>query len=219
MNQKGFGRSIILISIAILVLIVGKVYYSGSNQNSNSDIRTTNDPAIVNSVIPTSDSSSLIAEQKNWKIYSNSALGFSFSYPTELNYIYDQFGFNHPDNPEGNLLLQNYDGSNPRKYQSTDFQMVIEAYKNSEQIGLDLYVKDPNKVWNQGGIQTFKSTTVGDLAALKGATVQKYEKTPTLWVSNKGFILTIYLGTPKSENADLFDKILETFKFSNSSSL
>ena len=149
----------------------------------------------------------------NWKTYTNKALGFSFSYPQELSYLYDQFGFNHPDNPEGNLLLQNYDGSKPRKNQAIDFQMVVEAYKSSDRVTLDKYVKDPNKVWNQSGVQTFTDIILDNEPSLKGLAIQKNEKVPTIWISHKGYILTIYLETPKSTNASLFDQILSTFKF------
>ncbi|MDP3973913.1 MAG: hypothetical protein Q8P92_03710 [Candidatus Daviesbacteria bacterium] len=204
-NQK--GNFLLIIGLVVLVLVVGAGGYFLYQKQVNKPVTTPQTSQVTPSPIPD--------ETANWKTYSNSSLGFSFSYPMILDHLYDQFGFNHPDNPEGNLLLQNFDGSKPRQDQPTDFQMVVEAYKNSDQVTLDKYVKDPNKVWNQSGVQIFADITLGNEPALKGLAIQKNEKVPTIWVSHKGYVLTIYLETPKSTNASLFDQILSTFKFSD----
>lgn len=198
-------------ALLIFIITLGTGYFIGVNKYSLPGLVTTT-PTPINLGDLHQNSTDSISD---WKTYSNSSLGFSFSYPMILDHLYDQFGFNHPDNPEGNLLLQNYDGSKPRQDQSTDFQMVVEAYKNSDQVTLDKYVKDPNKAWNQSGVQTFANITLGNEPALKGLAIQKNEKVPAIWVSRKEYILTIYLETPKSTNASLFDQILLTFKFTD----
>src|SRR3989344_3718673 len=51
----------------------------------------------------------------NWKIYTNGILGFQFSNPQEINFIYDQFKeYTENKSSSGNLLLQNFDGLKPR---------------------------------------------------------------------------------------------------------
>lgn len=200
MEQKGLAP--ILVVLIIALGIGGYLIYSGKiNLNQKySPQQTTQTPTASD-------------QTANWKTYTNSSLGFSFSYPKELSYLYDQFGFNHPDNPEGNLLLQNYDGSKSTKGDSSNFQFQIEAYKNSDQVSLDNYIKNPNKVWNMNNPQTFTSIMLGDRQAYKGQSIQKNEKVPAVWVMNNSYIFTITLSTPNSKNAVWFDKILSTFKF------
>ena len=214
----------ILIVILIVLAVSGYLIYNNYLNNRTkvvSPLATTNPiPAPTGANVSSESTGSALSpaptgagETANWKTYTNSALGFSFSYPKELNYIYDQFGFNHPDNPEGNLLLQNYDGSKLSKDDSANFQMEVDAYKNTDQATLEKYVKDPNKVWNINNAQTFTSLILGNEPALKGQAIQKNEKVPTLWVAHKGYILTIHSETPNSQNASWFNQILSTFKF------
>lgn len=197
MSQKGLAPIVIILLIAAGV--GGYLIYSGKiNLPQKQTLET---------------KTSEVNETTDWKTYSNSSLGFSFSYPKQLDYLYDQFGFNHPDNPEGNLLLQNYDGANSAQQDPANFQLVISAYKNVDKVALETFVKDPAKVWNINNTQTFTPFMLHNKPAYKGKSIQKNEKVPTVWVVNNGYILTIYLETPESRNAAWFDEILPTFKF------
>lgn len=201
MNQTGLSPLLTILLITGL-LIGGYFLYGQTSDFPKAPKQTTE-------VTP----SPISDETANWKTYNNSALGFSFSYPKELNYLYDQFGFNHPDNPEGNLLLQNYDGSNPTNEDPANFQLVIDAYKNVNKVTLETFVKDPNKVWNISNSQTFTPFILDGKSAYKGESIQKNKKVPAVWIENNGYILTIYLETPESSKAAWFDQIISTFKF------
>lgn len=138
----------------------------------------------------------------NWKTYTNEDYRFSFSYPKELTYLYDHL-------KDGNILLQNFDGSSPRKELDSDFQMVITANDTN---GKPL--EDYPKQWETelGKLPT-ETISVGGITAIKDFSGQKYQAVPTVWFSKNATTFMIQLSHPKSTNKIWFDQILSTFKF------
>lgn len=195
-------------------------FFMGMNYQSTLDLSGSQQAYTSLTVIKPSPTPEKI---NGWKTYKNESIGFSFSYPKELTFLYDQFDVFIKNNlgnlvkdesNSGNLLLQNFDGKRRAKDNSSDFQLVIDSYRNPEHTSLDSYVKNPNKLWNNyNSNQSFESLTVGGENAIKGQTITKYKVTPAVWIKHKGYILTIFLGTPNSTKLNLFDQILSTFKF------
>lgn len=138
----------------------------------------------------------------DWKTYTNEDYGFSFSYPKELTYLYDHL-------KGGNILLQNFDGSSPRKELDSDFQMVVTADDTNTKP-----LEDYPKQWETelGKLPT-ETISVGGITAIKGFSGQKFQAVPTVWFSKSATTFMIQLSRPKSTNKIWFDQILSTFKF------
>jgi hypothetical protein len=194
----------IVIGVAILAvgigvgLAVGK--YSSSSAESQKQVQKTDIPATSPSVAPTE----MVDPTANWKTYANKDYGFSFSYPKELTYLYDHL-------KGGNILLQNFDGSSPRKELDSDFQMVITADDaNSKPL------EDYPKQWETelGKLPT-ETISIGGIIAIKGFSGQKYQAVPTVWFIRNNTIFMAQLSHPKSTNKIWFDQILSTFRFTN----
>lgn len=195
-----------------------KVVYWGTGQSctfsaSIEDVSKCLDSEIIQTFKFTDQTEDISLDTANWKTYTNTNLGFSFSYPQELNYLYDQFdNFLTKNAPGGNLLLQNFDGSKPfQGDQSSIFQLAIDVYRNSESLTLDTYVNNQRKANNV--TEPSQNVTISGKNAIKGMTVQKNERVHALWFMQKGYIFTVYLETPKSTFVNWFNQILSTFKF------
>jgi hypothetical protein len=187
-DDEGFVQIVII--LLALILVAGGAYYFGT-KNKTVQVPVASSNPVVN---PTAD------PKANWKTYSNSQFGFQLMYPTELTYLYDQL-----KQVGDNLLLQNFNGSKPRKEESSDFQMVLYV-SNDTGLGLEKVVKNSeNKI--------ISNITIGGEKAIKGTSIQKYEEVPTVWVKHSGYLFTIQLSTPKTTNFSLFDQILSTFQF------
>lgn len=195
-----------------------KLYYIYSNNTGYSFIGSGSimpnvDHSILDKIVRTFKTipTDTMNETANWKTYTNSSLGFSFSYPLDLIYLYDQFDdFINKNTLNGNLLLQNFDGTKPRREKASDFQLVVDVNRNQQHLSLNEYIEQNNNL-NPSNLQEI---SINGKKAIRGIAIQKYEKVPVVWLEYKGFIFTIFLETPKSTNAQWFDKILSTFRFS-----
>lgn len=137
-------------------------------------------PIVVPTATPTPDPTA------NWKTYTNSKLGFTFQYPTELVFLSDGL-----DNG-GSLLLQNFDGIKSNGDTNTSFQLALF------------------KTQTNGSGQI---TTINSYRAIRGTSVQKKEDVPTVWITNGTSYYMFQLSTPKTINSVWFDQILSTFQF------
>lgn len=189
-----------------LVNIQDDVKYRGFNiqmkVGSDSDIQ------IFDQILSTfkfTDETSTI-DTSNWKTFGNQELGFSFSYPKELTYIFDYLGeYTNKGQLTGNLLLQNFPDKSESQITNIDFQIVLWIAKDS---GISL-----SQLAKNAGSETTTNISVGGITAVKGTSVQKYSNVPTIWFTHGGNLFTIQLSTPNSNNAKWFDQILSTFKF------
>ncbi|MDP1722204.1 MAG: hypothetical protein Q8L37_03265 [Candidatus Gottesmanbacteria bacterium] len=142
-----------------------------------------------------------------WITYTNDKHKFSFTYPQELSYLNDYLDKN--TQIYGNLLLQNFDGSKPRKELTSDFQMGIWLNKDD---GTPL-ANHPKQWEKELGKLPIEYITVGGINAIKGFSEQKYQAVPTVWFSKNDDSYMIQLSHPNSTNKIWFDQILSTFKF------
>ncbi len=196
-NQKGFIPVVII--LVILIGFVG-IYYLGTLKSG----KIITSPTPIESSIasakpsPVSINKSTLDPTTNWKVYTNNQYKFSFNYPDKLSYLYDQLD-------GGNLLLQNFDGTKPRKELNSDFQIVIFISKD-DSTTLEQLAKNAQSK-NTAGFE------LDGAVAIKGTSVQKDLDIPTVWVKNKGNIFTIQMSNVNSTNKAWFDLILSTFKF------
>lgn len=147
-----------------------------------------------------------LGQDKGQKMYTNSKLGLSFSYPSDLIYVYDYLNnFTDKSQLTGSLSLQNFADKGNSQITNDDFQIAIWVGKDT---GITL-----DKLAMNAGSKSIKHTTVNGVDSVKGTSVQKYQDVPTVWLINKGVLYTLQLSTPSSINATWFDQILSTFKF------
>jgi len=200
-NQKGFIPIIII--LIVLIGFVG-VYYVGTLKPQKVVDSPTPTAISTVSTAPTAKPVVTSDPTANWKTYTNSQYKFLFTYPKELTYLYDQLS-------GGNLLLQNFDGSKPRKELDSDFQFVLTVSKYG---GNPL--EDYPKLWeSEYGKNQTKDIIVGGVKAIKGFSGQKYTPVPTVWFTDNNTLFTVQLSNPKSTNEEWFDQILSIFKFTN----
>lgn len=193
---KKESNTLTIVSVAVFIILalgaVAYLYYQ--NQQLKGMLASYQNPT------PTSSATALATADPtaNWKTYTNSLYKFSFTYPAELTYLYDQLS-------GGNLLLQNFDGSKPRKELNSDFQLVLVVSKD-----------DGNTLSQLAKNAASKNTTnvkIGEADAVRGTSIQKYVDVPTVWFKDNGNLFTIQLSNPNSTNNKWFDQILSTFKF------
>ena len=152
-------------------------------------------PAAIN---PTSDPTA------EWNTYESAEFNFSFKYPSELTYIYDQSD-QYAENEISNatILIQNFDGSKSRTATDNDFQIVVYIANKSGQSNLE----------NPQGEQT--KTTINGVEVIKSFTTQKWELVPTVYFQSSPNKVAISLSNPNSTNEAWFDQIVSTFQFTN----
>jgi hypothetical protein len=132
-SQKGFAQVVLLI-IAVAVLIVGGgTYVALNSQERQQNINSTQvNPQVTknsNQNIPPSITSKI----QDWKLYTNTKLGFTISYPNTYHVYLDQNLINYDENK--------YERGNPNG-------VKIQVQKHSkENFGFDLSTSD--------GIATF----------------------------------------------------------------
>lgn len=137
---------------------------------------------------------------ERWKSYSNKRFNFSFQYPPELTYLYDQL-----QQVGDNTLIQNFDGLLEGKIDDDDFQMVISVIDNHGK-RLEDYPSDRTKIST--------SLTIDGQKAISGFSDQKGESVPTIWVIKDELTYTFQLSTPNSTNKDWFEQIISSVRFS-----
>ena len=99
MGQKGFSLLFILAGIAIAGVLAGGGYYYLQNTKKVSDSKeamTSTSPSITPSLQPSVDP----VKTTDWKIYSDSKNGYSFSYPPNWNIVQDV---------SDNLIITNFE--------------------------------------------------------------------------------------------------------------
>lgn len=156
----------------------------------------------------------------NWQTYSNPGLGFSFLYPKELAYPYDQLGdLISKKSTQGTLVLQNYDGSKPPPFSNT-LQIVIDITR-SQTLTLDQYVKnstDTAKLNGSTASGSAEKTTVAGYPALAFITAQKGEQITNVAFKYIDLIYNTSINSTEKEKVTLLNNILATFAFSASPS-
>lgn len=140
----------------------------------------------------------------NWKVYTSEKFNFSFKYPSEMNYIYDQSD-QYVENGISNamILVQNFDGTKPRKETDNDFQIVVYISNKAGAFNLE----DPQ------GEKT--DLTINGVKAIKSYTTQKLILVPTIFFQSLPNKVAVQLSSPNSTNKLWFDQIISTFKFTN----
>lgn len=135
-----------------------------------------------------------------WKTYTSSRFNFSFKYPSDLTYVYDQSN-QYVENGVNNamILIQNFDGSQPRTETDNDFQMVVYIANKSGQFNLE----DPQ------GEQT--KTIINGIDVIKSFTTQKWILVPTVFFQSSPNKVAFQLSNQKSTNTVWFDQIVSTF--------
>lgn len=202
---------VILLSILLLLSVLIAGFFAYQTQKLVSELTVLKNeptPTAIAKVEPTDDQGlepepiPLEILTKDWKTFSNNDYKFLFRYPKELTNLYDQLS-------GGNLLLQNFDGSNPLKELISDFQLTLSVSKY-DGTALESYPKN----WESDlGKLPWEIITVSNTKAVKGYSGQKYKAVPTVWVTDGKTLFTIQLSNPDSTNKKWFDQILSTFKF------
>lgn len=148
----------------------------------------------------------------NWLTYSNPSLGFSFLYPKELAYSYDQLGdLISKKSTQGLLLLQDYDGSKPPPSENT-LQVIVEITR-SQTLSLDQYVKNGSTA---SGSAT--QTTVAGYPALTFITTQKGQQITNTAFKYIDLIYNTSINSIEKEKITLLNNIIATFALSASPS-
>lgn len=144
----------------------------------------------------------------DWKTYTNTKFGFSFKYPKDLSYIYDQSDqYSETGINNAMILLQNFDDSKPRTETDQDFQIVIYIANKNGNFNLE----DPQ------GEQT--ETTINGVRVIRASTTQKWVSVPTVFFQSSPNKIAVQLSNPNSTNKTWFDQILSTFKFTDNTTL
>lgn len=142
----------------------------------------------------------------NWKTFTSTKFGFSFKYPPELTYIYDQSDqYVEKGISNAMILIQNFDGAKPRTETDNDFQMVIYIANKSGQFNLEASQGEQTK------------TAINGVEAIKTFTTQKWVLVPTVFFQSSPNKVAVQLSSPKSTNKNWFDQTLSTFKFTEGS--
>ena len=144
----------------------------------------------------------------DWKTYTNTKFGFSFKYPKDLSYIYDQSDqYSETGINNAMILLQNFDGSKPRTETEQDFQIIV-------------YIANKNGNFNLEDPQGEQSETViNGVRVIRASTTQKWVSVPTLFFQSSPNKIAVQLSNPNSTNKTWFDQILTTFKFTESNTV
>lgn len=140
-----------------------------------------------------------------WRTYTNTRFNFSFKYPSDLIYIYDQSDqYVESGISNAMILIQNFDGSQPRTETNNDFQIVVYIANRSGRFNLE----DPQ------GEQT--RTIINGIDVIKSFTTQKWVLVPTVFFQSSPNKVAIQLSNPKSTNTAWFDQIISTFNLLDS---
>jgi hypothetical protein len=205
------SKKTLLLVLLGLILVTISVYVGiqiGKRQvpnKQNVTVQPTTEPtqAVVDSTAqPTTNPTTNPTE--DWKTYKSTSFNFSFKYPSELTYIYDQSD-QYVENRISNamILIQNFDGSKPRTETDNDFQIVVYIANKSGQFNLE----DPQ------GEQT--KTTINGIEVIKSFTTQKWVLVPTVFFQSSPNKVAFQLSNPKSTNEAWFDQIISTFQITN----
>ena len=191
-TKNNFFKIFLLVILGLLIL-AGAVY-AGMNIGKKQTPPEITPP--VAEVFPTSDPTA------GWETYKNTKFNFSFMYPSELIYVYDQSD-QYSENGISNamILIQNFDGSKARSEMADDFQVVVYIANKSGQFNLE----------NPQGEQI--KTTINGIKVNKSFTTQKWELVPTVYFESSPNKVAVQLSNPQSTNKAWFDQILSTFKF------
>jgi hypothetical protein len=211
-TSKQNNMLVVILSVLLLITLSTTAYFAYQTQSLVKELQgVRKEEEIATKTLESESISPVYTEPNqspdptaNWKTYTNTQYGFSFKYPTDLGFLYDQLS-------GGNLLLQNFNGTAPRKELDSDFQFALfvtkydgtPLFKFSEQWEKELKTGKPIIV------------EIANKQAVRGFSGQKYNPVPTIWFTDKNNLYTIQLSNPESTNKDWFDQILSTFKFTN----
>ncbi len=205
----GKTRKMLLIFVAIFfLLLTGVAAYLMLWQKS------TPTPAAKTTTVPASPTPTP-NPTANWQTYSNPSLGFSFLYPKELTYPYDQLAdLASRKSVQGALVLQNYDGSKPPPAQNI-LQVVLNISR-SQTLNLDQYVKNSTNTAKLNGLATSsavtKTSVVGN-PAYTFTTTQKGEQITNIAFKYSDLLFNTSINSVTKENIALLNLILSTFTF------
>lgn len=198
---------VVLLSILLLFSVSIAGFFAFQTQKLVKELTTlkTQEKVVaIATVEPIATDSSEVDPTANWKTYTNTKFNFSFKYPAEMSYIYDQSD-QYVENGISNamILVQNFDGSKPRTESDSDLQIVVYISNKSGVFNLE----DPQ------GEQT--EIMINGVKAIKSFTTQKWVLVPTVFFQSSPNKIAVQLSSPKSTNKLWFDQILSTFKFTN----
>ncbi len=199
--QKGFAPILIILLIA---LAVGG--YSIYSNYLNNQTKPTPQPTTHSTPQPSPSPADEIA---NWKTYTNTKYGFSLKYPPT--YILLDSGVGTP------CIVSSQDKLNNSLSQGICINVSLaDIYTNYEQASMLLiqnYEKD-----NTGKIPQHKIEEPDKITIIKGpysfpeAKLENVYERTTYWKYKGGAVTAGYHNVNKNE-ADIYDQILSTFKF------
>jgi hypothetical protein len=190
-NQKGFVLPILII-VSLLILAVVAYFFS---------------PKSISVKLPNSSPTVSFEPTTNWKTYTNGKYGFSFSYPKELQYIYEGVPGGDGSQPVVlfNVQLQNFDGTKSKSKSDTSFQFTVLVKKALHKtLDEDIPSNVPEKSKSLVVIDGRESIKVIDDA---------YANWPTIWTKDGDYIYLLQLSNSGTINEKWFDQIISTFKF------
>jgi hypothetical protein len=196
---------LVIVAVSLFVGVqIGKNQTPGLQPIAPEPTLSSNQTVTNPKTIPTSITSPSMNPATSWKTYKNTRFNFSFKYPPELIYVYDQSD-QYVENGISNamILIQNFDGSKPRTETDSDFQIVAYIANKSGQFNLE----DPQ------GEQT--KTTINGVEVIKSFTTQKWVLVPTVFFRSSPNKVAFQLSNPKSTNKVWFDQIVSTFQVTN----
>lgn len=204
------SRTVELI-VLIAAMIIG--FGLGVNYQETIDLLKQQNNSVQATIIkPTTP---IYDETASWKTYTNTEIGFSFQYPQELNYIYDDNMKDVRTRKTGQLLIQNYDDSKPvDSKDSLKIQIHLTIGKDMV-LSLEQHINNQQNLMREYGktLPSLREIMVDNERAFKGGTIQKGELVPIVWFKHKEFDYTLVISPETFSNVRLLDQILSTFKF------
>ncbi|MFZ3301667.1 MAG: hypothetical protein WA152_03080 [Microgenomates group bacterium] len=194
---------IILLSTLLVISVSISGFFAYQTQKLVKELQGIRDvKEIVDTTEPVATTSSEVDPTTDWKTYTNDKFNFSFKYPKEMSYLYDQSD-QYVENGISNamILVQNFDGTKPRAETKNDLQIVVYISNKSGAFNLE----DPQ------GEKT--DITINGVKATKSYTTQKLVLVPTIFFQSSPNKIAIQLSNPDSTNKLWFDQIVSTFKF------
>ncbi len=201
--QKQSSFLVILLSVLLLLSVLIAGFFAYQTQKLVAELRIMKDEVRITptATIEPIATESVVLDTTNWKTYTSEKFDFSFKYPVEMSYVYDQSD-QYVENGINNamILVQNFDGSKPRTETESDFQIVV-------------YISNKAGVFNLEDPQGEKTEIIiNGVKTIKAFTTQKWVLVPTVFFQSSPNKIAVQLSNPKSTNKLWFDQIISTFK-------
>lgn len=191
-ESKGFVG--ILVLILVIIAAIGGAYYLKSHPYISPKAVTSSSPAADTSI---------------WKIYTNTKYGFSLKYPPTYVLVDSE--------PESTCIASSQDKLNDNLSQGVCINInpadLYTSYEQASAILIHNYEKENTGEIPQQKIEEPDKITVtkGPYSLPEAKLENVYERT-TYWKYKSGAMSAGYRNVNKNE-ADIYDQILSTFKF------